>query len=163
MHATYFHPKPKDKQIMIMAFDLGKFNSVMCLYNTNTKEMAIETVGTERDYISNLITLYQPDLVVVEACGPSGWISDLCGELEIPIIVCSTNEEAWFFKNVKRKTDKDDAIKLAKLAAVDQLVATHVPRKEMRERRRLVTYRKRTQQTSYKKTQTFTVGTGMHY
>ena len=127
----------------IMAFDLGKFNSVMCLYNTNTQEMAIETVGTERDYMSNLITHYQPNLVVVEACGPSGLISDLCGELEIPIIVCSTNEEAWFFKNVKRKTDKDDAIKLAKLAAVDQLVATHVPRKEIRERRRLVTYRKK--------------------
>ena len=127
----------------IMSFDLGKFNSVMCLYNTKTQDMVLETVGTERDYLHKLITHYQPELVVVEACGPSGWISDLCGELKIPIIVCSTNEEAWMFKNVKRKTDKDDAIKLAKLAAIDQLVATHVPRKEIRERRRLVTYRKK--------------------
>ena len=38
--------------------------------------MAIDTVGTERDYMGNLITHYQPNLVVVEACGPSGWISD---------------------------------------------------------------------------------------
>jgi len=30
----------------------------------------------------------------------------------IPILVCSTNEEAWLRKNVKRKTDRDDALKL---------------------------------------------------
>ena len=31
----------------IMAFDLGKFNSVMFLYHTNTQEMAIETVKSQ--------------------------------------------------------------------------------------------------------------------
>ena len=41
------------------------------------------------------------------------------------------------FKNVKRKTDKDDAIKLARLASVDQLVKTHVPSKAVREHRGL--------------------------
>ena len=90
----------------IMAFDLDKFNSVMCLYNTNTQEMAIETVGTERDYMGNLITHYQPNLVVVEGCGSSGWISDLRGELKIPIIVCNTNEEAWFFKTSNERPTK---------------------------------------------------------
>ena len=53
------------------------------------------------------------DLVVMEACGPSGWISDLCQELGLNTLVCSTNEEAWQWKNVKRKTDKDDALRLA--------------------------------------------------
>ena len=52
---------------------------------------------------------------MVEACGPSGWVSDLCEELKLPILVCSTHEDAWLFENVKRKTDKDDAIKLAQL------------------------------------------------
>ena len=47
------------------------------------------------------------------------------------------------FKNVKRKTDKDDAIKLARLASVDQLVKTHVPSKAVREHRRLIKYRKK--------------------
>lgn len=46
-------------------------------------------------------------------------------------------------KNVKRKTDKDDAIKLARLAAMNELVATHVPAKSIRERRRLIKYRKK--------------------
>ena len=58
----------------------------------------------------------------MEACGPSGWVSDLCDELSLEIIVCSTHEDAWMFKNVKRKTDKDDALKLARLASVNQLV-----------------------------------------
>jgi len=79
---------------------------------------------------------------VVDACGPSGWVSDLCEELKIPILVCSTHEDAWLFKNVKRKTDKDDAIKLAQLAAIEQLKPTHVPDKQIRERRRLLKYRK---------------------
>ena len=64
-------------------------------------------------------------------------MSDLCEELGFKIVVCSTHEDAWLFKNVKRKTDKDDAIKLARLASMKQLVATHVPAKAIRERRRL--------------------------
>ena len=126
----------------IMSFDLGKFNSMMCLYQTNTKTMSLETVGTQREYFRSLIVNHKPELVVFEACGPSGWVSDLCREHNIDFIACSTNEDAWLFKNVKRKTDKDDAIKLARMASIDELKATHVPRKEIRERRRLSVYRK---------------------
>ena len=141
-HATYFHPKPKDTLMNIMAFDLGKFNSMMCLYETNTKTMTMETVGTQREYFRSLIVNHKPDLVVVEACGPSGWVSDLCREHGVEIIACSTNEDAWLFKNVKCKTDKDDAIKLARMASINELKATHLPVKEIRERRRLSVYRK---------------------
>ena len=143
VHATYFHPKPKDKQMIIMAIDLGKFNSVSCVYNKTTKEHMLETVNTERGYFKTMLQSYTPDLVVVEACGPSGWVSDLCEELGIKIIVCSTHEDAWLFKNVKRKTDKDDAIKLARLATMNELKPTHVPAKFVRERRRLIKYRKK--------------------
>ena len=121
----------------IISIDLGKFNSMMCCYDSSTRTYRLEAIATERSYFRSVFTNLQPDLVVIEACGPSGWVSDLCQELEIKILVCSTNEKAWMFKNVKRKTDKDDALKLARLAAIDQLVPTHVPRKEMRERRRL--------------------------
>ena len=109
--------------MLIIAIDLGKFNSVACLYNTQTQKQQFET----------LFKTYKPDLIVVEACGPNGWVSDLCADLSLEIIVCSTHEDAWMFKNVKRKTDKDDAIKLARLASVDQLVKTHVPSKAVRE------------------------------
>ena len=97
----------------------------------------------ERNYFESVLRSKQPDLVVVEACGPSSWVSDLCQELNLKIIVCSTHEDAWMFKNVKRKTDKDDAIKLARLASINELKATHVPTKAMRELRRLIKYRKK--------------------
>jgi transposase len=126
-----------------MAIDLGKFNSMACVYDKDTQEQQFETVATERGFFKTLLNSYCPELVVVEACGPSGWVSDLCGEMEIPILVCSTHEEAWLRKNVKRKTDKDDALKLARLASMGELVPTHVPTKPIRERRRLIKYRKK--------------------
>jgi transposase len=52
----------------------------------------------------------------MEACGPSGRVEDLCEELQILTFVCSTNDEAWRWKNVKRKTDRDDALNLARLS-----------------------------------------------
>ena len=126
----------------IIAVDLGKFNSMFCFYDSKTQNYSTAKAKTERAYFESVLKSRQPDLVVVEACGPSGWVSDLCEELGIKIIVCSTHEDAWLFKNVKRKTDKDDALKLARLASLDQLQSTHVPNKQMRERRRLVKYRK---------------------
>ena len=103
--------------MLIIAIDLGKFNSVACLYNTQTQKHQFETLATDRGFFETLFKTYTPDLVVVEACGPNGWVSDLCAELSLEIIVCSTHEDAWMFKNVKRKTDKDDAIKLARLVS----------------------------------------------
>ena len=105
--------------MIIIAIDLGKFNSMACVYDDQTQETQLETLVTERGFFKTLFNSYSADLVVVEACGPSGWVSDLCGEMEIPIVVCSTHEDAWLRKNVKRKTvkrktDKDDAIKLAR-------------------------------------------------
>ncbi len=129
--------------MIIMAIDLGKFNSMMCVYNQSTKEHAFETVTTERGYFKTMFQTFTPDLVVVEACGPSGWVGDLCEELDLKYIACSTHQDAWLFKNVKRKTDKDDALKLARLAVMDELVPTHVPSKAVRERRRLIKYRKK--------------------
>jgi transposase len=57
-------------------------------------------------------------------------------------LVCSTNEEAWRWHNVKRKTDKDDALKLARLTMMRQLRAVHVPNHQVREHRTLIKYRK---------------------
>jgi len=126
-----------------MAIDLGKFKSMVCFYNTDSQEHAFETVTTERGYFQTMLKHHSPDLVVVEACGPSGWVGDLCEELSLKLIVCSTNEAAWLFKNTKRKTDKDDALKLARLAVMNELVPTHVPSKTVREKRRLINFRKK--------------------
>jgi transposase len=92
--------------------------------------------------MGTLLEEFEADLVVMEACGPSGWIHDLCRERGKQTVVCSTNEEAWQWKNVKRKTDKDDALKLARLVLLGQLKAVHMPDLATREHRSLIKYRK---------------------
>src|SRR4029077_8134919 len=54
------------------------------------------------------------------------------------VLVCNPNQEPWKWKHIKRKTDRDDALKLAKLAALGQLVPVYIPCRRQREYRRLV-------------------------
>ena len=100
----------------IVALDLGKFNSACCVFDSKTRKAEFLTVPTEREYLSRLFQQLDADLVVMEACGPSGWINDLAHSHQLNTLVGSTNEEAWRWANVKRKTDKDDALKLARMA-----------------------------------------------
>ncbi len=126
----------------IVALDLGKFNSVVCNFDSKTRKATFTTVATRQDYLNSVFAKCDADLVVMEACGPSGWINDLAQSHGLKTLVCSTNEEAWRWANVKRKTDKDDAFKLARMAAMGELKGVHVPSPEHREFRSLVKYRK---------------------
>jgi len=126
----------------ILAIDLGKFKSVTCFLNTETNDTDFWTMSTDRQYLRAVLKKYDPDLVVIEACGLAGWVHDVCTADGYKVLVCNPAQEAWKWRNVKRKTDRDDALKLAKLAALDQLVAVHMPCQQQREYRRLVKYRK---------------------
>ena len=126
----------------ILALDLGKFNTMCCFFDTKTRKHHFLSAATERNYLTTVFKKHKIDLVVMEACGPSGWINDLAVSLGLKTLVCSTNEDAWKWSNVKRKTDKDDALKLARMAAMGELKAVHMPSPEHREFRSLVKYRK---------------------
>jgi len=91
----------------------------------------------------NAVSQRQSQLVVIEACAVTGWSHDLCVEQGFKVLVTNPSQEAWNWKHVKRKTDKDDALKLAKLAALGQIVPVYVPSPESRQYRQLVKYRKR--------------------
>ncbi|QDT08230.1 transposase [Stieleria marina] len=95
--------------MMILAMDLGKFNTVCCLYDTVNRKYSFETIATKRSHVEHVLQTHRADLIVMEACGPSGWISDVCRAQGIKTIVCSTNDEAWSWKNTKRKTDRKTA------------------------------------------------------
>lgn len=127
----------------IIAIDLGKFNSMVCFFDSETNESTTQLIKSERGYLRTLLENNAADLVVMEACCASGWVHDLCQQLNLETLVCSTHEDAWRWRNVKRKTDKDDAIKLARLAWCNELKPTHVPTIEMREYRSLVKHRKK--------------------
>ena len=126
----------------ILALDLGKFNTMCCFFETKTRKHSFLNAATERNYLNTLFKKHKVDLVVMEACGPSGWINDLAISHGLKTLVCSTNEDAWKWSNVKRKTDKDDALKLARMAAMNELKAVHMPSETHREFRSLVKYRK---------------------
>jgi transposase len=81
-------------------------------------------------------------LVVFETCDTAGWVHDVCTTLGTSVIVVNANDERWRWRRVKRKTDKDDALKLARLALLDQLGAVHMPTPDKRQRRRLMLHRR---------------------
>jgi transposase len=125
----------------ILAIDLGKFKSVTCLLDSETNQTEFWSMSTDRHYLLAVLKNYHPDLVVIESCGLAGWVHDICAEEGYEVLVCNPNQEAWKWKHIKRKTDRDDALKLAKLAALGQLVPVYTPCHQQREYRRLVKYR----------------------
>jgi hypothetical protein len=77
----------------ILALDLGKFNSMCCFFDTKTRKHSFLLAATERNYLQTVFQQHQIDLVVMEACGPSGWINDLAVQCGLKTLVCSTNED----------------------------------------------------------------------
>jgi transposase len=122
----------------ILALDLGKYKSVGCAYDPATAEARFDTLTTSREELRKLFTRRRPAIVVFEACSLAGWVHDLCAELGLPWKVANTASEAWKFKHAKRKTDKDDALRLAQLEALGQLPTVTVPDKPTREWRALI-------------------------
>jgi transposase len=126
---------------LILALDLGKYKSVACLYDRATAQASFETVTTGRPELLRLLERHRPALVVIEACALAGWAHDLCAERGHTCQVANTASEAWKFKHCKRKTDKDDARRLAQLEALGQLPAVVIPPLQTRQWRGLIAYR----------------------
>jgi transposase len=127
----------------ILAIDLGKYNSVACHYEPETKATTFRTIRTTPDEMRKLLARQPVKLVVLEACSASGWVTDLCQTMNLNVAVANTAGEAWKWMHVKRKTDHDDALKLARLAAMNELPTVPMPPKEIREWKSLIGLRKR--------------------
>jgi len=124
----------------ILAIDLGKYKCVACVYHAADRYTfhAIDTSLTE---VERLIRRTRPAVVVIEACSLAGWTHDLCGRLGVPCRVAHTGAEGWKYQHAKRKTDRDDALRLAQLFALGQLPEVVVPAKAVREWRALIAHR----------------------
>jgi transposase len=132
----------------IIALDLGKFKTVACVMDAADRSHAFETIemspAAVHDLLARHATTTDPrdTLVVCETCDCCGWVYDACVALGLPAKVVAANTEAWHWRRVKRKTDRDDALKLARLALLDQLTVVHMPSPAQRQRRRLVLHRR---------------------
>jgi len=125
----------------ILAIDLGKSKSVACQYEVGTDQHEYETLETTAEALRALLTKVSPDRVVIEVCSQAGWVADVVRELGIELQVANPNHEGWRWRNVKRKTDRVDALKLARLSAVNQLPLVYMPAKDIRQWRSLILYR----------------------
>lgn len=79
--------------------------------------------------------------MVIEVGAQAGWVSDLCESPEVTLEAANPNHESWRWKNIKRKTDRDDALRLARLSVMKQLPTVHVPRSAVRAWRSFISYR----------------------
>jgi transposase len=105
----------------ILALDLGKFTSVLCVYDPITHAHRFASAQTTPRTIHDLLVAHATadparTLLVIETCDVAGWVHHLATALGMPVAVANPAHEAWRWTRVKRKTDEDDALKLAKLA-----------------------------------------------
>lgn len=125
----------------ILAIDLGKFKSVACLFNAGDGEFTFQTARTNPAEFQDLFASAAPDRVVIEIGAQAGWIADLAESMGLPIEVANPCHDAWRWKNVRRKTDRDDALRLAQMSDQGCLPTVHMPSKATRQWRNLIAYR----------------------
>ncbi|MCZ6836477.1 MAG: hypothetical protein O7G85_11940 [Planctomycetota bacterium] len=70
---------------------------------------------------------------MIEIGSAAGWIKDLAEAMGIEIQIANPNHEAWRWKTVKRKTDRDEALKFAQLSAMNQLPTITLPGADVRQ------------------------------
>src|SRR3954468_6470172 len=125
----------------ILAVDLGRYKSVACAYRPATRAHAFRTIDTTPEDVGRLLARHPGAVVVVEACANAGWVHDLAAAAGHVVKVANTTAEAWKFRHLKRKTDKDDAKRLAELEAIGQLPTVALPDPPVRQRRMLIAFR----------------------
>ena len=121
----------------ILSIDLGKYKSVACIYVSN-EDIRFLTISTSRTELTRLLAKHRPSVILIEACLLCGWVRDLCVELGIACLVANTSSEAWKFKHLKRKTDRDDALRLVEIYRLGKFPSVAIPVKEIREKRGLI-------------------------
>jgi transposase len=125
----------------ILALDLGKYKTVACEYEAESGQHRFHTILTTPAALQSLVWRVQPDQVALEICNLAGWICDLLRGLGVMVRVANTSDDAWRWRKVRRKNDRGDALKIAQLAAVNQLREVYIPSLTIRQWRALIAFR----------------------
>lgn len=125
----------------ILALDLGKYKTVGCDYESESGAHQFKRGVTTPAGLAKMVQEVKPDRVVIEVCSIAGWVCDLLWGMGIAVQVANTSDDAWRWRKVKQKDDRRDALKAARLSAVNQLREVYMPAHEVRQWRALITYR----------------------
>ena len=104
----------------ILALDLGKYKTVGCAYESGSGAHQFQRTFTAPAALERLVQEVKPDRVVIEVCSIAGWVCDLLWQVGIEVQVANTSDDAWRWRNVKQKDDRRDALKAARLSAVNE-------------------------------------------
>ncbi len=125
----------------ILAIDLGMSKSVYCVFDTAGGEVRFGRFVTNEERLRGVLGRLRPDRVVAEICPLAAMVHDVSREMSIEVEIADTTQDAWQWRNVKRKTDEDNALKLARLSALGQINRVHIPSLAMRQWRKLIEHR----------------------
>ena len=127
--------------MMILGLDLGQSKTAWEWLDNVTGEVREGTVRMADEALRKLFSRLAPDLVVMEIGPLAARVHDLALAPQRQVLVADATQDAWKWKNVKRKTDADDAHKLVHLALLNQINAVHIPAPAVRAHRQLLEYR----------------------
>jgi len=127
----------------ILAIDLGKNNSAVCLFDRGSLKSTFRSVRTRKQAMHDLFVEFsdQVEIVLFETGSQMGWIADILWALHMPFKVANTNHPAWKWKNNPSKSDRKDAQRLAMMHNTGFFPTVHVPKRAVRQKRSLINYR----------------------
>lgn len=125
----------------ILAIDLGKSKSVACDFDSCSGDYSFFKFASTPGALHDALAERSPERVVFEIGTTAGWVFDLCSQVVADVQVANPTHHGWQWRNNKRKTDRIDALKLAQLAAINQVPVVHMPRAEVRHWRSHIQYR----------------------
>jgi transposase len=127
-----------------VGLDLHTRTSTVCILDGHGKHVKTFTIrGRWPKVLERLATLPRPFAICYEASCGYGWMHDRLAKLAPRVVVAHPGQLRLIFRS-KRKNDRVDAQKLAKLLFLDEVPAVHVPTLDARRWRELIEQRRAT-------------------
>jgi transposase len=126
-----------------VGLDVHQRFSVMCILDENGKLVNRKTVrGHRSKVVDELRKLPGSVAVCYEASCGYGWLHDCLRRVATRVVVAHPGQLRLIFRS-KKKNDRADAEKLAKLLFLDEVPTVHVPSVDVRSWRTLIEFRHR--------------------
>jgi transposase len=126
-----------------VGMDVHSKYTTLCILDENGKIVKEQEVhGSLGDVLAALRTIPAPFAICYEASCGYGWLHDQLVALGARVVVAHPGKLRLIFQ-AKRKNDRIDARKLAKLLYLDEVPLVYVPSAQRRQWRELIEYRSR--------------------
>lgn len=126
-----------------IGLDVHERTSSLCILDANGRIVNRHVVkGHPRRVLEWLRGFEEPFAICFEASTNYGWLHDHLRKIAARVVVAHPGQLRLIFR-AKRKNDRIDAERLAKLLYLDEVPTVHVPSIDVRDWRRLIEHRRR--------------------